>query len=54
MEKLWPTAGFVPGTSGFQTAVTPDTCNIQDTNESADLNFARHGQNQEKEKNTEY
>ena len=25
-------------------------CNIQDTNASADMNFARHRQNQEKEK----
>ena len=37
-----------PATSYFRTAVTPDTCIIQDTN-SADLNFARHWQFQEKE-----
>ena len=30
--------------------MTPDTCIIQDTNGSADLNTARHGQFQEKEK----
>ena len=30
--------------------VTPDTCIKQDTNGSADLNAARHGQFQEKEK----
>ena len=30
--------------------MTPDTCNIQDTNDSADLTSARHGRFQEKEK----
>ena len=35
-------------TSGIQTAVTSDTCIIQDIN-SADLNSAHHGQFQEKE-----
>ena len=42
-------AGFEPNTSGFRTAVTPETCFIQDTN-SAHLNSACHGQFQEKEK----
>ena len=28
---------FKPTTSGFQSAVTPDTCILQDTNDSADL-----------------
>ena len=46
-------AGFKPATSGVQTAVTADTYIMQDTN-SADLNFARHGQFREKEKNAEY
>ena len=45
--------GFEPATSGFRTAVTPDTCIIQDAN-SADLNSARHEQFQEKEKNADY
>ena len=40
---------------GIRTAVTADTCIIQNTNDSADLNSARHRQFQEKEKNwTEY
>ena len=42
-------AGFEPTTSGFRTTVTPNTCFIEDTN-SADLNSARYGQFQEKEK----
>ena len=46
-------SGFEPSTSGFRTAVTPDTCIIQDNN-SALLNSARHGQFQEKEKNADY
>ena len=44
-------AEFEPATSGFRTAVIPDTCIIQDTN-SANLNSGRHGQFQEKEKKT--
>ena len=43
-------AGFEPATSRFRTAVTPDICIIQDTNDSADLNSAHQGQFQEKEK----
>ena len=50
MWKLWPAVGFEPANSGFPTAVKPDTCIIQDTNDSAYLNSARHGQFQEKEK----
>ena len=46
-------AGLEPATSSFWTAVTPDTCLIQDIN-SADFNSARHGQFQEKEKNADY
>ena len=38
--------GSEPVTPGFPTAVTPDTCIIQDTNNSAD-DSARNGQNQE-------
>ena len=38
----------------FPTAVNPDTCNIQDANDSADLKSARHGQFQEKRKNSGY
>ena len=34
--------------------MTLDTCIIQDTNDSADLKPARHGQFQEKEKNANY
>ena len=45
--------GIEPAMSGFRTAVTPDTCIIQDTN-SAHLSSARHGQFQEKEKNAYY
>ena len=39
--------------SRFRTAVTTDTCIIEDTN-SADLNSARHGQFLEKEKKAEH
>ena len=46
--------GIGPPSSGLRTAVTPDTCIIQDTNDSAYFNSARHGQFQEKEKNAEY
>ena len=55
MWKLWSTAGFEPSFSGFPIAVTPDTCKIQDTNDSA-VDSAHHGQNPLKEKNywTEY
>ena len=45
-------AGFEPATSSFRTAVTPDTCIIQDTN-STDLNSARHGHFQQREKNAD-
>ena len=34
-QKLWPTVGFAPTTSGFPTVVTPDTCIIQATNDSS-------------------
>ena len=43
-------AGFAPATSGFRTAVPPDTYFIKDTNDSADMNSARHGQFQKMEK----
>ena len=46
VQKFWKTAGFEP----IAITVTPDTCIIQDNNDSADLNSARHGQFQEKEK----
>ena len=49
-RKIWSVARFQPATSCFRTAVTSATCIIQDTNDSADLNSARHGQFQEKEK----
>ena len=42
--------GTEPATSDFQTAMIPDTCTLQDTKDFADLNSARHGQFQEKEK----
>ena len=38
----------------FETAVTPDSCIIQDTNDSAEFNSAQRGQFQEKEKNADY
>ena len=41
---------FEPTTSGFPAEVTPDTCIMQYTNDSADTKSARHGQFQEKEK----
>ena len=44
--------GFESATSSFRNAVTPDTCNLQDTN-SADLNSARYAQFQGKEKNAD-
>ena len=49
-KKIWPSAALEPAISGFPTTVTPDTCIEQDTNNSADLNSARHEQFQEKEK----
>ena len=39
MYKFWQTAGFQPIISGFQAPVTPNTCFLQDTNDSADLNL---------------
>ena len=48
-KKIWSTAGFELSSSGFRTAVTRNTCIIQDTN-CAHLNTARHRQFQEKEK----
>ena len=50
IKKVWSLLGFEAATSGFWTAVTPDTHILQDTN-TADLNSARHVQFQEKEEN---
>ena len=50
VQKCWKTAGFEP----IATAVTPNTCIIQDTKDSADLSSAPHGQFEEKEKNFDY
>ena len=52
--KVMADIGIRTAISGFPTTVTPDTCVIQDTNNSADLNSARTGQNQEMEKNSDY
>ena len=50
-EFFWPTAGWESETSGFLTAVTPDTCFIQDADDSADLRIhAPHGQFHDEEK----
>ena len=51
VQEVWPTAGFEPTTSGFITAMT---CNIQETNDYVDLNSARRGQNEEREKISDY
>ena len=45
--RIWSRAGSKPTTSSLQTAMTPDTCFIEDTN-SVDLNSALHGQFQRK------
>ena len=45
--------GFETAASGSRTVVTPDTCNLQDTN-SADFNSARHEQLQENNRNADY
>ena len=50
--KIWSIAGFGPDTSRFPTAVILDTFSIQNTNDSAALNFVRHGQFQENDKKT--
>ena len=47
---MWAIGRFEPAAFGFRTAVTRDACIVKDTNDSADLNSARHGQFQEKEK----
>ena len=52
--KIWPTTGFDPATPSFPTEVTADKFIIQNIYNLADLNSARHGQNQEKEKNSDY
>ena len=46
---MWWIAGFSATISGFLIVVTPANCNSKNTN-SEDLNSARHGQFQEKEK----
>ena len=49
MIELWSIPGFEPANSAIPTAVKPDTCIMQDTNDSAEPKCARHGQFQEKE-----
>ena len=52
--KILADSGIRTNHLRLPTLVTPDTCIIQDTDDSADLNCARHGQFQDKKKNADY
>ena len=54
MQIVWPTKRFELATCGLTNRGATLTCIMQDANDSANWNSARHGQKPEKEEKSDY